>query len=122
MDPVLQIIQNIEEKLDILVSDIILDFVEQHHIDLGREIWRENIRKVNKEYKGKIWEGWLGGSNDPSEDLVQIVTLTNWEDYKHAYEFNHDFSCRNFNYRDMEYSRYNTKEKRQIHCLIGIHS
>lgn len=123
MDPVKNVMQNIAEKLDFLVSEIILDFVEEHHVNLGREKWKENITKVNKEYYSTFWLENLRNitrhNQNPKDYPVQLVMLIN---KKGCSRYPH-YNCfhRRFNYRMMYRSDYNTLERRAEYSLKGEH-
>lgn len=119
MDPIVEILQRIEEKLDLDVFLIIMDFVEKHHIELGRERWKQNMTNVHEEYKKLIRIAWLSTSEYPWEDSVQEIELSNWQHCTDPEEFDHDFSCRSFNFRDMDYACHNTEERRTEYS--GMH-
>lgn len=59
MDPILKIVQRIEKKLNLDVFLIIMGFVEEHHVKLGLEIWKERMTKVNEEYHRNIYHGFM---------------------------------------------------------------
>ena len=87
------------------IISYILNMVDEHHIKLGHEKWRHNFVNIHAEYEKKFILMWT--CRDPhntylncdENDIVQEVSLVNMQHYQDCSEFDHDFSCRSFNYR-----------------------
>lgn len=115
MADVADIIGRMAAQLDLPVINMILNFVDEHHIHLGRQKWKEGMAKVHEEYAKVIhliW--WRGNTNAPWDERVQSVFLRVGRDCE-----DHDLSCRLFNHRGINTP--NTPELREKWRLRGAH-
>jgi hypothetical protein len=75
-----------------------MSYIENHHIEVGKMMWQNKIAKLNLEYKSKFGEGNFG------DDTWRNIYLVNWGNHIDPEEFDHDYRCRSYNWRDLGHS------------------